>query len=348
MALNCQIRGVSMKSTEKKLILVSLALALLAALTVFIYLNSLKAPKVSIPKMKIIVATENIPPRTLIDKKMTTELEVPQSKVQPQYISDYTKIIGRYTKETILKNEGFLSEKLLDENENNNELSLKIDGKHRAVSINVTGSTGVANLIKAGDFVDVILYLSEKKDGAITIRPDMAKILLQNVEILAIDKQMERENKLKDDTVMPTNFFVTLSVPVIDVEKLVLSEDIGSLNLVLRPLKKEKNVNTDGITASQLLSEPVDKLIGNAKTLVDTKSSFNTATSLEKKKITAEKKYKYKYYKIKLGDTLRNISRIYYGKPDNYLLLKKINNVKDENNIAVGKTIKIPILGKQR
>jgi pilus assembly protein CpaB len=344
MAPNCQIRGVSMKSMEKKLILIALALAFLAALTVFLYLNSLKAPKISIPKIKIIVASENIPPRTLIDKKMTAAIEVPKDEVNVLYISDYTKIVGSYTKETILKNEGFLSEKLLDENENNDELSLKIDEKHRAISINVNGSSGIADLIKPGDFVDVVVYVSEKKDGQITIRPDFTEIILQNIEILAIDKQLNRENKLKEDTPMPTNFFATLSVPVTEVEKLVLSEDIGSLTLVLRPLKHEKNTNTDGFTASQLLPELTGSSISENKANI----KVNTQMPLKKKAIPAEVEYKYNYYKIKYGDTLKNISRLYYGKPDNYLLLKKINNIRFVNIITVGKTIKIPILAKLR
>jgi hypothetical protein len=68
--LNYRIEGVVMKSTEKKLILISLVLAIMAAGAVFTYLHSLKTPRSIVKTVTILVAAETIPPRTLIDKKM--------------------------------------------------------------------------------------------------------------------------------------------------------------------------------------------------------------------------------------------------------------------------------------
>lgn len=57
-----------------------------------------------------------------------------------------------------------------------------------------------------------------------------------------------------------------------------------------------------------------------------------------------KKEEKYIYYTVKKGDTLRNISKAFYGYPENYMMLKKINNIKDENVIVPGMVIKIPVL----
>ena len=42
------------------------------------------------------------------------------------------------------------------------------------------------------------MYLSEKKEGQEIVRPDIAKILLQNIEVLAVDKELN-ERKMKEE-----------------------------------------------------------------------------------------------------------------------------------------------------
>lgn len=219
-----------MKSTAQKLILVSFVLALFAALTLFFYLQSLKSPKETTKEIRVIVAVETIPSGTLIDKKMVKEIEVEDNSIWSDYIKDSSQIIGEYTKETIYANEGFNSNKFLDKD--GNELSLKIDSEHRAISISVTGDSGVADLLKPGDCVDIIAYIAEKKDGETIVNPDIAKIILQNIELLAVDKQLNREDSVSDtkgDEETTTNFLVTLAVPTSEIEKLVLAESVGTI-----------------------------------------------------------------------------------------------------------------------
>ena len=314
-----------MKSSSQKLIFTSFILAFLAAIAVFIYLQSLKTPGETIKKTVILVATDNIPARTLIDKKMVKEIEVSDSSVISDYIKNSSDIIGKYTKETILKNEGFVKEKLLSES--GDELALKIDKDHRAITINVTGDGGVADLIKPADFVDIIVYLSEKKDGQIVERPDTAKIMLQNIEILAVDTQMNRvdtsTNTSKDaaNSKSPTTFLVTLSVRTPDLEKLVLAENLGSLKLALRPLKTDGTTDTNGTIWKDLLLDTSNGEAASSKT--DNSSKENN-------------------YTVKKGDTLKSISDTYYGDPSKYTLIKEANNIQNEDIILPGEVLKIP------
>lgn len=319
-----------MKSTSQKLILISFVFALIATILVFQYLQSLKVSKSSVKKATILVATETIPARTLIDKKMVKEMEVSDSSFFIDYISDTSSVIGKYTKETIFKNEGFLKDKLLSEG--TSELPLKIDSDHRAIAINVSGDAGIAELIKPGDFVDVIVYLSEKKDGEKIIREDTSKIILQNINVLAIDKQLDRDNNTNtnDKDKIPTNFLVTLAVATNDCEKLVLAESTGTLKLALRSLNNERINETKGTTWQQLSSSPQ----------VDNKESQGQDMS-----ITSNNKEKYTSYTIKKGDTLKKISSAFYGDPKKYTVIKEANNITDENLIVTGTVIKIPIQG---
>lgn len=329
-----------MKSIGKRLIIISFVLALTASVSVFFYLKSLGKPKETIQKKKVLVAAENIPARTLINKKMIKEIQVPEDSIFNDYMQDSSAVVGKYTKETILLNEGFRKDRLLSED--GNELGFKIEANHRAVSVNVTGAAGVAELLKPGDYVDVIVYLAEKKDGQELVHPEMAKTILQNIKVLAVDKDIARDTTAKkaEEDKVPTTFLVTLSVASSDIERLVLAEDIGSIKLVLRPLEKEENSNTQGATWKEL-SLDTSGQPSNTPPQGDTNpppaSNAGGGT-------TAENKNKLTYYTVKSGDTLRSISRSFYGTPDKYVLIRDMNKIGNQDKILTGEVLKIPPL----
>ena len=328
--------GVFMKNTGKKLILISFILAMVSSVAIFLYLKSLKTPDTIVKEKTILVATETIPPRTLIEKKMLKEIQVPDNAIFSDYIVYSSNIVGKYTKEFILKDEGFRKDKLI--NELDSELSLKIEGNNRAISINVNGGTGVSDLIKQGDFVDVIVYLSEKKDGQKIVRPDLSKILLQNIEVLAIDKSLYRDDEQRAE--VPSNYLVTLSVPIFDIEKLVLAEDIGELKLALRPLEPDYIHKTEGAVWQELI-------LDDTKEMKNLFPEYKSKVAEENKASLSDNKYeKYVYYKVKQGDTLRKISKAFYGDPEKYVLIKQVNGIGDQNLIKTGTGLKIPVLEK--
>lgn len=308
-----------MKKTGQRLMIISFVLAVVAAGMIFVYLRSVGKPREEVKTTTVYVAAETIPPRTLIEGKMLKEVQVSLDSIFQGYISNSSDIVGKYTKETILKNEGFQSEKLTTKD--GEELSLKIEPDHRAISISVSGNSGVSDLLKPGDSVDIIIYLEEKKDGNKVLRPDISKILLQGVRLLAVDRDIHRDQS-STEVEIPASFYVTISVPTSELEKVVLAENIGSLKLALRPLSVEKINETKGITWEELLN-----ISGTAKT--------QTESASNKKPIR---------YTVKQGDTLRSISETFYGDQKKYLIIKDANNIKDENQILTGKTIIIPVL----
>jgi len=325
-----------MKSTGKRLILISFVLAVVSSILILIYLKSLKTPGIAVKERTILVATETIAERTLIDKKMIKEIQVPDNTIFKDYIVASSNIVGKYTKEIILKDEGFHKDKLI--NGLDNELSLKIEANNRGISINVNGSTGVSDLIKQGDFVDIIVYLTEKKDGQKIVRPESSKILLQKIQVLAIDKALNRDDTQR--VAVPTNYLVTLSVPVFDIEKLVLAEDIGTLKLVLRSLNPDSLHETKGATWNDLI-------LDNSKETKNSLPELNNQTAEENNVNIDKSNYdKYVYYTIKQGETLRKISTSFYGSPEKYVLIKQVNGIFDENLIKAGTGIKIPVIEK--
>ncbi|MGH4122553.1 MAG: Flp pilus assembly protein CpaB [Clostridium sp.] len=325
-----------MKNTGKRLILISFMLAVVSSIAIFIYLKSVKTPDISLKEKTILVANETIAARTVISKKMVKEIQVPDNAIFKDYIVESSNIVGKYSKETILKDEGFHKDKLI--NELKNELSLKIAGNNRGISINVNGSTGVSDLIKQGDFVDIIVYLSEKKDSQKIIRPDLSRILLQNIQVIAIDKSLNRDDSQR--VVVPTNYLVTLSVPIFDIEKLTLAEDIGQLKLILRPLIPDYIHKTEGAIWQDLI-------LDDSKEMKNLFPEYKAKPAEVAKVDVGDYKYeKYVYYVIKQGDTLRKISKAFYGDPEKYVLIKQANGIWEENLIKAGTGIKIPALEK--
>jgi pilus assembly protein CpaB len=320
------------KNIGQRLILISFIFALIAAAATFTYLRSIKSTEVVSKKVTILVAADTIPPRTLIDKKMVTELQVEDNLIFQDYIKNPADIIGKYSKETISKNEGFQVNKLLAEN-SGEELTLKVDKSHRAISISVSGDQGVSGLLKPGDFVDMVVYLTEKKDEKKVIIPEMAKIIMQNIEVLAVNKQLEREDKIEEAKQNITSFLVTLAVPVDKVEKVVLAENIGTIKLALRPLKNAETTATQGVT--------LDKLTLNGKL-------EKTIPALPEKDLVSNNKDKkneeYVNYLVKEGDTLKSISKDFYGDPDKYQVIQKANNIYNEDLIINGVILRIPDL----
>ncbi|WP_084424799.1 Flp pilus assembly protein CpaB [Caloramator sp. ALD01] len=300
-----------MNSYFRRLLLFSFILSILVTFLVYMYIGKLGSKKETKQLVKVLVANTNIPKGTVIEKKMLREIELPKDSLQQGYIRDYSLVLGKFAKENIIKDEIILLGKL--QGEKIDELSFNIDENYRALSVNVTGDTGVSYLLKPGDYVDVIVFLSEKRENNRVIRSDIAKVILQNIKVLAVDRNMTRQNNPKDDGKIPTRFFVTLQVPAQDVEKLVLAEDIGKIKLSLRANKSTDTIKSKGAVEADFF---------------------------------INKEEKYIYYKVKKGDTLRNISRAFYGHPDNYDLLKEINNIKDENIIVPNMIIKVPVSKK--
>lgn len=324
-----------MKGMGQKLIIISFILAVMAAASVFLYLKSLNTPKHIEKEITVIVAAENIPPRTLITSKMLKEIKVYENPVFESYINNSDDIVGKYSRDSIIMNDGFHKENLTASG--SDELAFNIDKRHRAVSINVSGDSGVANLLKPGDWTDILVFVAEKKDGSRIVRPDEVRLILQNVEVLAVDKQLSRDEKAKTPDVIPTSFFVTLSIPVEDTEKLVLAESIGSIKLTLRPIVNDGKISSGTEVWQDSVSEEITKPVTGENAKVKKKIMKTVKAGQQG---SADE---YIMYTIKSGDTLKKISSYFYGDEMKYPAIKEANNIIDENMIITGEIIKIPV-----
>lgn len=332
-----------MKKLRRRLFILAILFAMLSAAGAYVYLKSLDdRPVVEETKMyTILVASRDIPARSVITEDMISEMEVPFKSESSQFYNDIDDILGKYVTTKIYAEVQFHKDNV--DTSLNEELSLKISGNMRAVSVGIPGNSGIANLIKPGDRVDVVVYLPELKQDQILVRPDITKMILQNVEVLAIDQDLtvEAEELLGDvdvDDASQKFFIATLAVPVFEVETLILAKDIGMLDLVLRPLEGDFVYVTEGVIWQELLLDDFDRL-------KDMFPNYSVNSVGEVVVDESEVEYeRYVYYTVEYGDTLKEISLLFYGNEEQYLLLKQVNNIDDEDIISAGMGLKVPIL----
>lgn len=322
-----------MKNIGKKLFLVSFMLAVFSGFLVYMFIQTY-AMRSEPEKTTVVVAAENIYPGTQIVDEMLVDREIPDEALNADVVKDRSSIVGKYTKETIFANEQIQLARISGEAVS--ALGVNLQGNNRAVTIRSSGAKGVAHLIKPGDYVDVVAYLPAIEGEARIVRPNLTQIILQKSLVLAIDKQIVRDDEV--GTTIPEGFLVTLAVPIWDVEKLVLAETEGTLSLALRPEGDNNIYRTDGAVWEEIMLDEFDEM-------KDFFPEYNIRRESDVVIQSGDVSYtSYVFYTIKYGDTLRSIAQDFYGDPNRYVLLKQVNKIDDENLILSGTGIKVPVL----
>lgn len=234
-----------MESVNKKVIIIAIVLALLTALLIYVYVNKATVKPVTVQETTdIYVAAKTLPPKYKIAEADIKLVKLPKEMINNRAVLDKSDIINKRLKETIIEGEQIILDRLADEN--NTSLSFIIPEGMRAISINVNDQIDVANLIRPGDYVDVVASFEreevEKQDSK-TIYPRITKIAIQKVQVLAFGQSMSAN----DEAAAEAPKTVTLSVSPQDAEKLVYISEYAILRLALRGVDDKSDVNTTGV-----------------------------------------------------------------------------------------------------
>ena len=266
--INRFFADLSEKITYRHWVLLAGIASLVLGLLVFAGLNGMGANEEVKPvnTIHVVVAKQDIAPKTIIKESMVEVREVPASMVSDDAVREVSDIINKPAKVEILKDDIISTRKVL--------MDITMAGftgdippECRAISIAITDVTGVAGFAKPGDYVDVMLIAKgeEKMTG---------RIVLQDVLLLAINKTVEQKQKAvgdgssgdtkktgdsadsknqsdknsadaaKDEAISDLAT-ATLALLPEDALKLITEAQEGTLYLALRPYKPRDKFTTD-------------------------------------------------------------------------------------------------------
>ena len=266
--INRFLTDLSEKITYRHWVFLAGAASLILGLLVFASLNGMGANEEVKPvdSIHVVVAKQDIAPKTIIKESMVEVREVPASMVSDDAVREVSDIVNKPAKVEILKDDIISTRKVL--------MDITMAGftgdippECRAISIAITDVTGVAGFAKPGDYVDVMLIA--KGDEKMT-----GRIVLQDVLLLAINKNTEQKQKaagdgssgdtkktgdsadsknqsdkksadVAKDEAISDLATATLALLPEDALKLITEAQEGTLYLALRPYKPRDKFTTD-------------------------------------------------------------------------------------------------------
>ena len=235
------------KISKKSLFLAAVALSAVFAFMLYRYLST------PVDGKMIIVAKNDIVPKTVITAEMVKEVSVPIAYIQPNSFEDKKKVVGSVSREAILAGAQITSRNLIVTGKPSGFASI-IPSDKRAMTIAVNDESGVAGFTKPGDYVDLIVTMDQQSLGEPT-----SKTILNNVQILAYNHNVETGEEASTlDKAANTNTSkintVTLAVNPMEAVQLALGAEKGKIRLALRPFMVVDNgVETTSVTPTSLI-----------------------------------------------------------------------------------------------
>lgn len=136
----------------------------------------------------------------------------------------------------------------------NQEFENSIPPDHRALSINVSRSTGVSGLLRPGSHVDIIAMVAKTIEAGNITPVTMIQVLLQDVTLLAAGKSTTNLSSSRFGS-SGTYSTITVAVTLEEAELLIAASARGTLYCVLRnPAADSRPVEIPPKTLNEALS----------------------------------------------------------------------------------------------
>jgi pilus assembly protein CpaB len=122
----------------------------------------------------------------------------------------------------------------------------------RAATISVAAGAGGSGMMFAGDYVDVMLTQTFKNDAAPLTRRSVSETVVENLRVLAIDKNAKPQPGMANNNPIT----VTLEVAPQQAEKINVAQELGKLSLTLRSRDEPASTKPVAATASPAPPSP--------------------------------------------------------------------------------------------
>jgi Flp pilus assembly protein CpaB len=219
------------------LLALALGLGLFTSTVVYLQLTYTHAPP-PVDMAPVVIAKRDLPARARTTAEDFTTRDYPRDALPPQAITKIADAIDRTARVEIHAGDPILAV-LLAEPDQDIAGELIPEGM-RAFAIRVIdSSTIVEGLIRPGSKVDVCVSMrSQDQEDRDEDGGGIARLMLQDIEILAVGKQVElgKDNKSASDRARS----VTVIVKPEEANELALAQNHGALYLTLRGKGSEK------------------------------------------------------------------------------------------------------------
>lgn len=195
--------------------------------------------------VEVVVASYDLPLGTKIEPGEVKTARWSADSLPEGAYTDPKQVIGSYVKNSFVANEPIVQAKLFTGDKTAGVMPLLIPFGMRAVSVPVDEVSDVAGFVLPHTRVDVLVAT---QGGEGSGEKAFSKVILQNVEVLAVAQEVEQ--KKDEPTVVKV---VTLLVTPQESERLALASHSGTLRLAMRNYNDNKIVLTSGSDVAQML-----------------------------------------------------------------------------------------------
>jgi pilus assembly protein CpaB len=224
--------------------------ATLAALVVYLALRQREAElrRALYNTVEIAVAVRPLPLGTRIEPGTLKMARWPRDLLPEGAVTDPQTVMNSVLNDSLLQNEPILTGKLYSGGKAGAVMPLLIPSGMRAMAVPVDEVADLAGFILPHVRVDVLVALSRPGEG--NSQRSVSKVVLQNVEVLAVAQELEgtsSEPKIAK--------VVTLLVTPDDAERLALASREGTVRLAMRNYTDDKIVRTNGADIEAMLQD---------------------------------------------------------------------------------------------
>jgi pilus assembly protein CpaB len=220
-----------------------------ALLTWFLWAET-KAPK-NEQTVNCVAATHDMPAGTRLKKADIKVVRMIEKSLPKMAVLDENSALERVLLFPVSANETLTTPRLASAN-GAEGLAATIERGKRAISVQITDTSGVAGLIQPRSHVDVLFTRPGSMAEAMT------STILEDVTVLSIGRLTEsQQNNAVDTRSSSTTRAATLIVTPEEAAKLELAKNEGKISLALRnPLDRSTQLNAKPTTASALNVDP--------------------------------------------------------------------------------------------
>jgi len=228
---------------RQKVLIIFGAAWLSAALLTWIFVSKVRGPKAEVTR-KVFAVTHDMSIGTRIRKTDIKQVEIRERDLPKGAVLLEKDAIDRALLYPVSANEPLTMSKLATIG-GAEGVPATIDPGMRAISVQISDTSGVAGLIQPNSRVDVLFTRPGSMAEAVT------SVILQNIKVLAIGRLVQVGQTL--DPKAPKMPVATLVMTPEDAQKLELAKNQGKISLTLRnPLDHEANPDLDPVNTDVL------------------------------------------------------------------------------------------------